>query len=231
MFVSIKAVIVRNNVEMKMQTKIIVLLLLWFCFKAALPADGQISARQAFRTAVEKQPDAFRKYLDDKDPEIRRYALYLLVKKDGVKAIPQLAKAIDDNDVYVQFTAAEALAGLAKKAPKEVQPLLEKVAANAKNNDIRHVAVKASWPFQREIKLLRNDPTWDYEVVVVKTLDLPTKDWNFITDPRQNGHNKGYFKPRFNDKNWRKMDMGYWEFQGVEDYDGVAWYRIKFRMP
>ena len=27
------------------------------------------------------------------------------------------------------------------------------------------------------------------------------------------------------------MDMGYWEFQGVEDYDGVAWYRIKFRMP
>ena len=214
-----------------MQSKIIAALLLLFCVAAVLPANSQISARQAFRAAVAKQPDAFRKYLNDKDPEIRRYALYLLVKADGVKALPQLAKAIDDNDASVQFTAAEALAGMAKTAPKEVQPLLEKVAANAQNTDIRQVAVKASWPFQREIKLIRNDHTWDHDVVVVKKIDLPTKGWNFTTDVKQDGHNKGYFKPRFNDKKWRKMDMGYWEFQGVEDFDGIAWYRIKFRMP
>ena len=217
--------------EINMQSKIIALLLMMFCFAAVLPANSQIAARKAFRSAVEKNPEAFRKYLNDKDPEIRRYALYLLVQKDGVKAIPQLAKAIDDQDASVQYTAAEALAGLAKKAPEKVQPLLEKVAANAKNIDIRHVAVKASWPFQREIKLIRNDHTWDHEVTIVKTINLPTKGWIFSTDPRQDGHNKGYFKPRFNDKKWRKMDMGYWEFQGVEDYDGVAWYRIKFRMP
>ena len=217
--------------EINMQSKIIALLLMMFCFAAVLPANSQIASRKAFRSAVEKNPEAFRKYLNDKDPEIRRYALYLLVKADGVKAIPQLAKAIDDNDASVQYTAAEALAGLSKKAPKEVQPLLEKVAANAKNTDIRHVAVKASWPFQREIKLIRNDHTWDHDVVIVKKIDLPTKGWNFTTDPRQDGHNKGYFNSRFNDRKWRKMDMGYWEFQGVEDYDGVAWYRIKFRMP
>lgn len=217
--------------EINMQSKIIALLLMMFCFAAVLPANSQIASRKAFRSAVEKNPEAFRKYLNDKDPEIRRYALYLLVKADGVKAIPQLAKAIDDNDASVQYTAAEALAGLSKKAPKEVQPLLEKVAANAKNTDIRHVAVKASWPFQREIKLIRNDHTWDHDVVVVKTIDLPTKGWAFTTDERQDGHRKGFFNTRFNDKKWRKMDMGYWEFQGVEDFDGIAWYRIKFKMP
>ena len=214
-----------------MQLKIFTAVIVLLGSIAVVSANGQIRARQAFRSAIEKNPESFRQYLDDKDPEIRRYALYLLVKADGVKAIPQLAKSIDDSDASVQYTAAEALAGLSKKAPKEVQPLLEKVAANAQTSDIRHIAVKASWPFQREIKLIRNDHTWDHDVAVVKTIDLPTKGWNFAVDPKQDGHNKGYFKPRFNDKKWRKMDMGYWEFQGVDDYDGIAWYRMKFRMP
>ena len=214
-----------------MQLKIFTAAIVLLGSIAVVSANGQIRARQAFRSAIEKNPESFRQYLNDKDPEIRRYALYLLVKADGVKAIPQLAKSIDDSDASVQYTAAEALAGLSKKAPKEVQPLLEKVAANAQTSDIRHIAVKASWPFQREIKLIRNDHTWDHDVAVVKTIDLPTKGWNFAVDPKQDGHNKGYFKPRFNDKKWRKMDMGYWEFQGVDDYDGIAWYRMKFRMP
>ena len=217
--------------EKKMQLKIFTAAIVLLGSIAVVSANAQIRARQAFRSAIEKNPESFRQYLNDKDPEIRRYALYLLVKADGVKAIPQLAKSIDDSDASVQYTAAEALAGLSKKAPKEVQPLLEKVAANAQTSDIRHIAVKASWPFQREIKLIRNDHTWDHDVVVVKTIDLPTKGWNFAVNPKQDGHNKGYFKPRFNDKKWRKMDMGYWEFQGVDDYDGIAWYRMKFRMP
>ena len=214
-----------------MNFKFMVSALLFFCSIAVALANDGIQARRAFRAAIEKNPECFRQYLTSKDPEIRRYALYLLVKADGVKAIDQLAKAIDDNDASVQYTAAEALAGLAKQSPEKVQPLLEKVAANAKTPDIRHIAVKASWPFQREIKLIRNDHTWDHEVVVVKTLDLPTKGWKFATDPRQDGHRRGYFNVRFNDKKWCKMDMGYWEFQGVDDFDGIAWYRIKFTMP
>lgn len=214
-----------------MNFKFVASVLLLFCSVAVVLASAEIKARQAFRAAIEKNPDCFRQYLNDKDPEIRRYSLFLLVKADGTKAIDQLAKAIDDPDASVQYTAAEALAGMAKQAPAKVQPLLEKVAANAKTPDIRHIAVKASWPFQREIKLIRNDHTWDHEVVVVKTLNLPTKGWKFATDSKQDGHRKGYFNSRFNDKKWRKMDMGYWEFQGVDDFDGIAWYRIKFTMP
>ena len=56
-----------------MQSKIWTLVLLLFCFTAILPANNQIAARKAFRVAVEKNPDAFRKYLNDKDPEIRRF--------------------------------------------------------------------------------------------------------------------------------------------------------------
>ena len=201
------------------------------CWAFTAAAANPIAARQAFRAELEKNPQAFRKYINDKDPEIRRYAIYLLAEKDGVKALPVLSKAVEDSDPQVQYTATEALAGMAKQAPKEVQPLLEKAARNASNTNIRQVAVKASWPFQRDIKLIRNDHTWDHDVVVVKTIDLPTKGWAFTTDERQDGHRKGFFNTRFNDKKWRKMDMGYWEFQGVEDFDGIAWYRIKFKMP
>ena len=215
-----------------MKIKIAALLLIAAsCWAFTAAAANPIAARQAFRAELEKNPQAFRKYLNDKDPEIRRYAIYLLAEKDGVKALPVLSKAVEDSDPQVQYTATEALAGMAKQAPKEVQPLLEKAARNAANTNIRQVAVKASWPFQRDIKLIRNDHTWDHDVVVVKTIDLPTKGWAFTTDERQDGHRKGFFNTRFNDKKWRKMDMGYWEFQGVEDFDGIAWYRIKFKMP
>ncbi len=215
-----------------MKIKIAALLLIAAsCWAFTAAAANPIAARQAFRAELEKNPQAFRKYINDKDPEIRRYAIYLLAEKDGVKAIPVLGKAIEDSDMQVQYTATEALAGMAKQAPKEVQPLLEKAARIAANANIRQVAVKASWPFHRDIKLIRNDHTWDHEVMVVKTIDLPTKGWAFTTDDRQDGHRKGFFNYRFNDKKWRKMDMGYWEFQGVEDFDGIAWYRIKFKMP
>jgi hypothetical protein len=215
-----------------MKIKIAALLLIAAsCWAFTAAAANPIAARQAFRAELEKNPQAFRKYLNDKDPEIRRYAIYLLAEKDGVKAIPVLGKALEDSDPQVQYTATEALAGMAKQAPKEVQPMLEKAARNAANTNIRQVAVKASWPFHRDIKLIRNDHTWDHEVMVVKTIDLPTKGWAFTTDDRQDGHRKGFFNYRFNDKKWRKMDMGYWEFQGVDDFDGIAWYRIKFKMP
>lgn len=156
--------------------KIRLVLLLALAGVFALSAANPVPARQAFRAELEKNPQAFRKHLNDPDPEIRRYSLYLLAKTDGVKAISTLGKALDDKDSQVVYTATEALAGMAKKAPKQVQPLLEKAARESSNSNIRQIAVKASWPFQRDIKLIRNDPSWDHEVMVVKKIDLPTKN-------------------------------------------------------
>ena len=52
-----------------------------------------------------------------------------------------------------------------------------------------------------------------------------------MTDPQQDAHTKNVFQTDFDDSGWRSMDIGYWEFQGVEDYDGIAWYRIRFTLP
>ena len=95
-----------------MKIKIAALLLIAAsCWAFTAAAANPIAARQAFRAELEKNPQAFRKYLNDKDPEIRRYAIYLLAEKDGVKAIPVLGKALEDSDPQVQYTATEALAG------------------------------------------------------------------------------------------------------------------------
>ena len=45
------------------------------CWAFAATAANPVQARQAFRAKLEKDPQAFRKYINDKDPEIRRYAI------------------------------------------------------------------------------------------------------------------------------------------------------------
>ena len=109
--------------------------------------------------------------------------------------------------------------------------LLERIAAKEQLLEIRKIAAQASWPFHREIKLLRNDPTWDYEVKTVASIPLQNLEWRFCTDPGQNGHLKGFFKNTFNTASWKKIRMGVWEKQGYPGYDGVAWYQIRFTMP
>ena len=79
--------------------------------------------------------------------------------------------------------------------------------------------------------LLRNDPSWDYEVKTIRSIPLDQCVWRFTTDPLQNGHQKGFYKANFDDSKWKKIKMGVWENQGYPGYDGVAWYRIRFTMP
>lgn len=51
--------------------------------------------------------------------------------------------------------------------------------------------------------------------------------WKF-----QTGDNKGWKAPEFNDEAWKSINVpSTWESQGYEDYDGYAWYRIKFNVP
>ena len=204
-------------------------LLLLLLTGAFLSADS-ISERQKFFSTVHKDPGAAEKYLDSKDPEIRRYALYLIVKKDPVSALGRLEKMCFDPDPHVRKTAVAPLPQLARKNKRALK-LLERIAAKEEVPEIRKIAAQASWPFHREIKLLRNDPTWDYEVKTVASIPLENLEWRFCTDPGQNGHLKGFFKNSFKDTLWKKIRMGVWEKQGFPGYDGVAWYKIRFTMP
>ena len=68
------------------QMKKLFLFLLFFAAGISF-AESQIALRQRFFAAVEKNPAAAVKFLEDKDPEIRRYALYLVIKKDSAAAL------------------------------------------------------------------------------------------------------------------------------------------------
>ena len=58
------------------------------------------------------------------------------------------------------------------------------------------------------------------------SLDLSGK-WKFHT-----GNNKDWKSPEFNDQDWKLINVpDAWENEGYEDYDGYAWYRMKFRLP
>lgn len=188
--------------------------------------------RQAFTRECGEDADKAAGYLNDKDPEIRRYALYLYAGKYGAKALKQLKAAAGDHDVQVRMTAVSALCHLAKK-DTGLNSLMMKIASADPDLAIREMAGKASWPFKREILLIRNNPGWDHEVVTVKRWKLDDRKWKFITDPGAKGHTDKlkYFARKINERNWKPIKRGYWEDQGFEDYDGIAWYRIRFTMP
>ena len=51
--------------------------------------------------------------------------------------------------------------------------------------------------------------------------------WKF-----QTGDNKNWKSPEFNDETWKSINVpATWESQGYNDYDGYAWYRLKFSLP
>ena len=125
-----------------------------------------------------------------------------------------------------------ALCDLAKK-DAGLNNLIMKIAAEDSDLAIRELAGKASWPFKRDVLLIRNNPGWDHEVITVKRWKIDDSKWKFITDPGAKGHTEklNYFARKLNEKQWKPIKYGYWEDQGFEDYDGIAWYRIRFTMP
>ena len=193
-------------------------------------AKNNLSPRQEFFSCITANPDAAITYIKDKDPEIRRYALYCIIKNSPDKAFDIITEAVKDSDEQVRLTAVSALSSMLK-SEKRAASLLQDVAKNETSEQIRKIAVQSTWPFHREIKLLRNDPTWDYEVKTVKSISLVNLPWRFTADPLQHGHLKGFFKKNFNVSKWKNIKMGTWENQGFSDYDGVGWYQIKFTMP
>ena len=73
--------------------------------------------------------------------------------------------------------------------------------------------------------------------------------WAFRIDPEDVGLKSGWQKPEMDDSAWEQLRVpGYWEPQGVTqarpgegprtmkgvrwtDYDGIAWYRLRFTVP
>lgn len=193
-------------------------------------SSNPIERRIAFRQLLKNSDGetVAKKYLTDTDPLIRRAALYFLIDRLGDKSIDFMIKATTDDDSSVRMLALSGL--IPYSSMTKVQCVFQHIEQNDPDQTLRQKAAAINWPFNRENRLLRNDPSWDYEIVTLESIQLIDEDWKFKTDPNANGHHKKYFDPALNDSSWDPIKIGHWETQGWTDYDGIAWYRIPFKM-
>jgi hypothetical protein len=75
---------------------------------------------------------------------------------------------------------------------------------------------------------ITNGPVGIYEreYLIHPDFNLPSV-WKFKT-----GDNMDWKGVAYDDSNWKTVRLpAYWEAQGFKDYDGYAWYRVKFQVP
>lgn len=194
-------------------------------------SDDPVLRRTAFRTLLrgDKAKDVLTSALADKDPVIRRFAVYEMFAHHESEAFPVLKDMAADPDPQV----ADMVLQCAKnwKNNEESRELLTLLMKSRVREVSRAATNIIDFPYYREVKLLRNDPTYDKEVVTLKTIPLPQEGWRFRCDPRADAHHKGWMRPDFDDGKWKQLKIGAWEEQGYPGYDGIAWYRLHFRMP
>ncbi len=199
--------------------------------EARMSSGDPVVRRTAFRLMLEKENGRANaaKYLRDSDPLIRRAALYKLSEQPNPEALKYLKSALDDPAADIRLLALNFL----KSYPvdPEISAKLARLAQEDPVQSVRQLAGILDWPFTRENKLLRDDPSWDHEVVSVKSFKIPEDKWLLATDPARDGHRKGFFHDDFDDRKWKPVKVGAWENQGFPDYDGIGWYRIRFTMP
>ena len=196
----------------------------------SMPPDA-ITVRQNARRDLDRHPEKAGLLVFSPDPEIRRYSLYLLAKQKGADAKLTYKAFLLDGDEQVRLTALAAIIHYCGRE-SDVMELMAEVASKDSSPNVTKLASSAAWPFHRDVLLIRNDPSWDHEVEVVKKFQIPDDKWKFKLDPRGVGHmaqNKWY-EEKANDSDWAPIKLGEWEKQGY-DYDGIAWYRIRFDMP
>lgn len=192
--------------------------------------NNPIERRNAFRQMLKgpKAETTAKKYLTDTDPLIRKASLYFLIKHLGIKSVDYMIVATTDQDSSVRMFA---LSGLTPYSAKpNVQVAIDRIEQKDPDPTLRRQAATLNWPFNRENRLLRDDPSWDYEITTLKSIKIPEKDWKFTTDPNACGHRQNFFDPTFNDSSWKSIKAGHWETQGWPNYDGIAWYRIRFQV-
>ena len=166
------------------------------------------------------------------DALVRRTAIQALVARGGSPALAILEAALKDPAEDVRQMAATALVAIQPRTA-EVTRLLN-LARKDPAASVRSPAVQALWSFHRETVLFRNRPDvadMASKVHVALTVPLPDADWRFCPDPEENGEQKAWFEPAFDDRAWKPIPIGdFWQKAGI-NYEGVAWYRRTFTLP
>jgi len=140
------------------------------------------------------------------DPVVRRWTLCQLWKRDKARAV-ELGKTLaEDPDEYVR-------------------EFLVTIGA---------IEVKNDFTFYRDNVARSESPNDDHDYAPAGSVPIPTEGWKLAFDPKNVGHKEmlPWFDPRFDDSKWGEANVtDVWERQGFPDYDGIAWYRVKFTAP
>lgn len=176
------------------------------------------------------QPALEAAFKTDADELVRRSALRLLLEIDPAGMGGILEAGLADPNQLVRVAAVETLTGLKPYSAKTTE-LLRK-AQQDKDDSVSQVAAQALWPYHKDAVSVRERPEHkDHQLAVIQTIPLPESGWKFQTDAGQTGHLQEWFKPDFNDSDWKAIAIGKaWEDEG-HNYDGVAWYRRAVTLP
>lgn len=196
------------------------------------PRADSVLRRAAFRILLEKhQTDTVLKSgIQDTDPAIRSWSVFRLFRQKGDGAYDLLKGSVRESDPQTAALLLDCAQRFKDKLKsRELITLLSK---QSPVREVRRAAVRIiDFPYYRKVMLLRDNPTHDHEVVTVRSVPLAQTGWKFRPDPLEDGHHKGWFKPDFKDAKWKEISLTVWEKQGYEGYDGIAWYRLRFKMP
>ena len=170
-------------------------------------ADGSARARlRALADDLATFEQAVAEGLKSPDGVVRRWALCQLWKKDAARAVEIGRKMADDEDAGVK-------------------DFLVAIGAVEKRDD---------FAFYRDNVALSQDPNSDHDYAPLCQVPIPAEGWKLAFDPKNRGHKETtpWFAPAFDDAAWKTAHVkAHWESQGFPDYDGVAWYRVRFAAP
>ncbi|MDD3695439.1 MAG: beta galactosidase jelly roll domain-containing protein [Lentisphaeria bacterium] len=180
-------------------------------------------------------PAALRQLLHNPDAELRLQALRRLYRLESEQALPDLELALKDKEEFIRRYALKCLSLLAK-GQGEASGAAERLLHQAEQKDpsviLRILAGRLQpWPFKRKNLRLSEDPNWDYDVKLISRQNLPEDQIKFRTDPENVGHTVKWYATDFPDQDWQPSKLGFWKDCGFPDYQGYAWYRIRFQAP
>lgn len=168
----------------------------------------------------------------DEDPQMRYNALLVLWQLCGEDVDPELlVECLHSSETNVCVVAASIYFSKRPLPPERLQ-LAQQILKTAGDSQLRAILSQVTWPFHRNVQLLKNRPDWDHEVTLIQDHTLPMDGWAFCLDPDANMHlNEECYKEEFDDSSWARISIGKpWEDFGY-DYDGIAWYRTTFDVP
>ncbi len=204
------------------------------CASLACLAEDAVTHRRNFRAWLEREPEvALAAGLADADAVIRRFAVYQDFLRNGPDAVLGWQGLVDDPDEQVQLAVVECLGKLpAENFHRKV--LGQRLKGVSKFKEVVRLAAQLEVPpfnYYRENVRLKDDPTFDHNAEIKEKLPLADDNWLFCLDKAGDGHVHRWFDVDLNESAWRPIKVGAWEQQGYPNYDGLAWYRIRFTAP